>query len=121
MVLGDFAGRSRRHPTGKGATARSTPRQRMALVPPPGEPWADVVTREHYQRRVAKSMMLCAALVAVGNVLVLWFDEGWLELAGILALMAAVICAGFSASWHKINTDLVIEDRKPVDPRRARE
>jgi hypothetical protein len=62
-------------------------------------------------------MIVCAALVAVGNGLVLW-RGGWLELLGVLALCAAVVVAGFSPSWRKIRTDLVIEN-KPVDPRRA--
>lgn len=120
MPLGDFAGRSAHHPTGQGATARSTPRQRLALAPPPGEPWAVVRTRERQQARVSKWMLACAGLVVVGNFLVLWFAN-WLELLGVFVLFAAVAVAGYSPSWRKIHTDLVIEDRKPVDPRRARE
>jgi hypothetical protein len=64
-------------------------------------------------------MILCVGLVAVGNLLVLLFAD-WLELLGALVLMAAVVVAGYSPSWRKIQTDLVIEDRKPVDARRAR-
>ena len=71
--------------------------------------------------RITKSVLACCALVAVGNFLMLWFDEGWLELLGDLLMMSAVVLAGYSPSWRKIHTDVVIEDKKRVDPRRARE
>jgi hypothetical protein len=120
MPLGDMAGRTAHHPTGHGATARSTPRQRLALAPPPGEPWAVVHTRQRYVTKITKAMLICAALIAIGNLLVLTFDD-WLKLPGIAMLMAAVILAGLSPAWRTIHTDLVIEDKKRVDPRRARE
>lgn len=119
MPLGDFAGRSAHHPTGEGATARSTPRQRLSLAPPPAEPWAIVRTREKYQWRLLRWLLLCIALLSVGNFLVLWFDD-WLELLGVFVLMATVGLAGYSPSWRIIHTDLVIEN-KPVDPRRAQQ
>jgi hypothetical protein len=65
-------------------------------------------------------MLVCAALVAIGNFLVLTFDD-WLKLPGALLLMAAVVLAGISPAWRRVRTDLVIEDKKRVDPRRARE
>lgn len=122
MGLGDMAGRTARHPTGTGATARATPRQRLALAPPPGEPWAVVHTRQRYQAKITKMMLVCAALVAVGNFLVLTFDD-WLKLPGAVLLMVAVVLAGISPAWRVVKTDIVIEDqpRKPVDARRARQ
>jgi hypothetical protein len=120
MPLGDFAGRSAHHPTGQGASARSTPRQRLALAPPPGEPWAVVRTREQNEIRIAKWVAIAAALVVVGNFLVLMFAD-WLELVGVFVLMGAVAVAGYSPTWRKTYGDMVIENKKPVDPRRAHE
>jgi hypothetical protein len=65
-------------------------------------------------------MLICAALVAVGNFLVLTFDT-WLELLGAVLEMVAVVLAGISPAWRRVRTDLVIEDKKRVDPRRVRE
>jgi MFS family permease len=63
-------------------------------------------------------LLLSVALLAIGNFLVLWFDS-WLELLGVFVVMAAVAVAGYSPTWRIIHTDLVIEDKKQVDPKRA--
>lgn len=110
VMIGDNAGRSRRHPTGQGAVGRSTDRQRQGMVPPPGEEWVEVTTAERYRSMISRSMLISVGLVAAGNFLVLW-SERWFELLGVGLLMAAVVVAGVSRPWRLVRADLVLEDK----------
>jgi hypothetical protein len=109
-VIGESAGRARKHPTGSGAVGRSTERQRLGLVPPPTGDWVAVTTRERYIRRAGWNVAICLALAVVGSISVMVFGNLWMKLIGLGLLLSAIAVAGLSKPWRFIRTDLVLED-----------
>jgi hypothetical protein len=110
-VIGDTAGRTAKHPTGNGAIARSTQRQRAGLAPPPGEPWAIVHTREQVRGQITKAMLISGPLVAIGVGIMIFFVNPWLEMLGIPFFVAGVTVAGLSRPWQRVRQDLILDDR----------
>lgn len=120
-MLGDTAGRSRRHPTGAGAVARSTARQRAGLAPPPGDTWVTVRTREKYRAMITASMVVCAELVLLSAIILVGSDDWRLDLLGLAPMLVAVTLAGVSQPWRRVKVDLVLgderEDQSRAQPR----
>ena len=110
-MLGDTAGRSQRHPTGSGAVARSTARQRAYQAPPPGQEWVTVHTKERYRAMATREIATSAVLVLLGTLIMLAADRPQLEAIGLAPVLLAVTLAGVSRPWRWIRTDLVLEDR----------